>query len=74
MWSCLDNVYHEGCMLLENLAPDIRARVVIDEHSCVTDFYHNKIVNGRSCITLYALMYSELLSPLMYSELLSLLA
>jgi hypothetical protein len=26
--------------------------VVIDEPSDVTDFYHNKIVNGRICITL----------------------
>jgi hypothetical protein len=31
---------------------DIGVRVVIDEPSDVTDFYHNKIVNGRICITL----------------------
>jgi hypothetical protein len=32
MWSCLDNVCHEECMLLENLAANIRARrVVIEE-------------------------------------------
>jgi hypothetical protein len=36
--------------------------VVIDEPSGVTDFYHNKIVNGSSCIALYAPMYYELLS------------
>jgi hypothetical protein len=64
MWSCLDDVCHEGCMLLKNLAPDIRARVVIVEPSGVTEFYHNKIINGRSCITLYAPMYSELSSLL----------
>jgi hypothetical protein len=52
MWSCLDDVCHKGCMLLENLAPNIRVRVVIDEPSSVTDFYHNNIVNGRPCIAL----------------------
>jgi hypothetical protein len=64
MRSCLDDVCHEGCMLLENLAPNIRAKVVIDEPSGVTEFYHNKIVNGRPCTTLYAPMYSDLSSLL----------
>jgi hypothetical protein len=24
VWPCLDDVFHEGCMLLENPAPNIR--------------------------------------------------
>jgi hypothetical protein len=45
------------CTLDKILASILRERVVIDEPSGVTDFYHNKIVNGRSYIELYAPMY-----------------
>jgi hypothetical protein len=43
------------------LAPNIGGvRVLFTKSSHVTDFfYHNMIVNGRPCITLQTLVYSE---------------
>jgi hypothetical protein len=46
----------------KNLAPILRARVIIAEPFGVTDFYQNKIVNGRPCIELYSPINSELSS------------
>jgi hypothetical protein len=42
------------------LAPNsYMARVVIAEHSNAMNFYHNKIVNERSCIALQVSINSE---------------
>jgi hypothetical protein len=51
------------CTLGKILAPNsYTAMVVIAEHSDAMNFYHNKIVNGRSCIALQVSINSELSS------------